>query len=95
MKREPRILPGKPVDDGRQETCHHGFRTADAQFTHCGISQRLQLVHAAAQIVAESNAALEQGVAVEGGLDADATALQQRNAERLLQGCDHLRDDRL
>jgi hypothetical protein len=95
VESEPRILPRKPVEDGWEQPCHHWFRAADAQFALGRIGQRLQFVDAASQIIAESNAALEQRLAVERGLDAETTALEERNTERLLQARDHFGDDGL
>ena len=88
-------MPRKPIDDGKKQPCHHGLGAPDAQLTRARIGQRLEFAHAAPQVVGKSDAALEQCLAVEGGLDTMTAPVKKPNAECLFEIGDHLRYDGL
>src|SRR5215831_6505085 len=71
------------------------FGTSDPYFSHQRICEKFDVPHALLQFIEYRDAALEQRVAVDRWLDAEWAAVEQSDAESVLQIGDHFRYGRL
>jgi hypothetical protein len=90
-----RILPPQPLHDGLPEAREQRFGAADPQLARRRIRHELDLVHARSEIVENGDAALEQGAAIRGRLDALRAAVEQAHGEHAFEVGYHLGNDRL
>ena len=84
MKRHPRILPRKAIDNGRDKSCCHRFGTSDPYFSSIGIGQKFDLFHALPELVEHGDAALEQCAAVDRGLDPMRSPVEEAEPDSML-----------
>src|SRR5262245_45840494 len=80
-----RILLSEPAEYRRNQAGNDEFVACDSDFTDRRIGQKLDALHALAQFIEHRCNAAEQCVVVLSRLDALATAIEQTNAECMLQ----------
>src|SRR5262249_15176070 len=86
------ILRGELLDDIRQHARCERFGASDADFARARISEELDVANALLELVERDRAALEQGTAIHGRLDALGAAVEQPHAQRMLEVGDDLRN---
>src|SRR5262249_21097344 len=80
MKRDMRILPGDPMDDGRNKARTLNVAASDSYFSSGGIGEKLDVLYGLAEFIEHSRAAIEQDPTILGQLDALGVAVEQSNA---------------
>ena len=81
--------------DRGQHAGHRDLRAADAQFPGIGSGQEFELAQALPHLVEDGHAAFEQRLAIGGELDSLGAAVEQPDAQGMLQVGDGLGDDRV
>jgi hypothetical protein len=86
------MLSQELVDDRCDKTVGGGLGAADRQFADRRVLEELQLLHALLEFVEHGGPTPQQGITVERGLDALRVAIEQPQAEGVLEIGDRLRD---
>ena len=84
MNDNTRILPRQPIDDGQNDALCQTRRCPDPQFSHGRIREEVDVLHGLRNLVEGGNAAFEQRATVLRRLDSLWTAVEDRDAERVL-----------
>jgi hypothetical protein len=92
VKDDARIAPRKPIDDGGNEARGEMESAPDPHFSGLWVREKLDVLDALAQGIENSRSAVEQRATIPGRFNALAVAIEQANAERLLQFRDRSRN---
>ena len=95
MKHDARIAPGKPIDDGGNEARGEMKSASDPHFSGLGVGEKLDVFDALTQSIEDGRSAVEQRATIPGRLNPFAVAIEQANAERMLQFRDRSRNSGL
>src|SRR4029077_9360307 len=87
-KYDARIVPGEPVNERGNEARGQKGGSSNPQSPRRRVREKRDVLHALAQVIEYGSTAIQQGAAILGRLDALAMAVEQANAERLLQFTD-------
>src|SRR5262245_16670633 len=92
MKNNAWISARKTINDGQNDPFSLGRAAADPQFSRFRIGEEVDILDALLELVEDGDATLEQCTAILSWLDALRTAVQKRDAERVFQVCNCLRN---
>ena len=84
MERQTRILSRETIDHRGHKPRSHCLRTANAQLAGVRFGQEVELLDALTQLIEHGDAALQQCMAIDGGLNAVRTAIDQAQPHGVL-----------
>src|SRR5262249_7349115 len=95
MRYDARMAPGKPFDDAGNETRSERGSASNPHLSSRRVGEKLDVLHALAQVIEYGRSAIEQRATVLRRLDPLAVAVEQAHAEGMLQFRDRSRNRRL
>ena len=84
MKDYSRILPGQPIDDGRNEARRDCDRASDPQFPRRRIGEEFDVLHGLLQLIEGDKAAIEKCARIDRRLRPPRVTIEQTHAECVL-----------
>src|SRR5262249_48826764 len=93
VKRDAPVTPREPIDDGRDEACSERIGAADPRLAGRRVAEILNILDALPELFEGDDAAVHERAPIGRGLDPLRKAIEQRDADRVLEVRNCLRDD--
>src|SRR5438876_5940310 len=91
MKDDARILPGKLIDDGRNQACGKDKIGSNPQLPYLRVGEELDVPHGLLQLIERDETAIEKRARIDRGLDALRATIKETHSERIFHIGNRLR----